>query len=150
MEVTAAERYASGGPARELHAQNLALAFEATVDRIRRRPGDRRGSGRRRGPDHLDRAPRAGRRGSPAGSPSSASRKGDTVAIMLNNRPEFIPIDLAAVSLGGGAVLDLPDLLAGADPVRGLRRRGEGRDRRSGVPRGLQQGARGAARSSRR
>ena len=26
--------------------------------------------------------------------------KGDTVAIMLNNRPEFIPIDMAAVSLG--------------------------------------------------
>ena len=26
--------------------------------------------------------------------------KGDTVAIMLNNRPEFIPCDLAAVSLG--------------------------------------------------
>ena len=27
-------------------------------------------------------------------------QKGDTVAIMLGNRPEFIPIDLAAVSLG--------------------------------------------------
>ncbi len=26
--------------------------------------------------------------------------KGDTVALMLNNRPEFIPIDMAAVSLG--------------------------------------------------
>ena len=42
-------------------------------------------------------------------------KKGDTVAIMLNNRPEFIPCDLAAVSLGGDPVLDLPDLLAGAD-----------------------------------
>jgi long-subunit acyl-CoA synthetase (AMP-forming) len=27
-------------------------------------------------------------------------KKGDTVALMLNNRPEFIPADLAAVSLG--------------------------------------------------
>jgi long-subunit acyl-CoA synthetase (AMP-forming) len=26
--------------------------------------------------------------------------KGDTVALMMNNRPEFIPVDLAAVSLG--------------------------------------------------
>ena len=34
MEVTTAESYASGGPARELYAQNLALAFQATVDRI--------------------------------------------------------------------------------------------------------------------
>src|SRR4029079_13447160 len=28
-------------------------------------------------------------------------KKGDTLAIMLNNRWEFIPCDLAAVSLGG-------------------------------------------------
>ena len=28
-------------------------------------------------------------------------KKGDTVALMLNNRPEFIPCDLAAVALGG-------------------------------------------------
>ena len=44
MEATTAERYASGGPARELYAQNLALAFEATVERLARRPGDRRGA----------------------------------------------------------------------------------------------------------
>jgi long-subunit acyl-CoA synthetase (AMP-forming) len=28
-------------------------------------------------------------------------KKGDTVALMLNNRPEFIPCDLGAVALGG-------------------------------------------------
>ncbi len=34
MEVTTAERYASGGEARTLLAQNLALAFETTVERL--------------------------------------------------------------------------------------------------------------------
>ena len=34
MEATAAERYASGGPAKDLCAQNLVRAFEATVERI--------------------------------------------------------------------------------------------------------------------
>ena len=34
MEATTAERYASGGPGKDLHAQNLVLAFEATVERI--------------------------------------------------------------------------------------------------------------------
>jgi hypothetical protein len=34
MEVTTAERYASGGPTPELFAPNLGRAFRATVDRI--------------------------------------------------------------------------------------------------------------------
>ncbi len=51
--------------------------------------------------------------------------KGDTVAIMLNNRWEFIPIDLGAAYLGGVPVLDLSDLLARADPVRLRGRRGD-------------------------
>ena len=118
---------------RELHAQNLALAFEATVDRLGDDPAIRTGEG----DDEV---------GSPGTSSATRSAriagglaklgvgKGDTVAIMLNNRPEFIPCDLAAVSLGGGPVLDLPDLLAGADPVRGLatpRRRSRSSRRRS-------------------
>src|SRR5918911_1274910 len=34
MEATTAERYATGGPARELYAQNLILAFERTAERL--------------------------------------------------------------------------------------------------------------------
>ena len=45
MEATAAERYASGGPGRDLYAQNLALAFQATVDRIGDDPAIRAGHG---------------------------------------------------------------------------------------------------------
>ena len=99
MEATAAERYASGGPGRDLYAQNLALAFQATVDRIGDDPAIRAG--------HGDDEPvitwnelrdQVGRIA--GGLASLGVSKGDTVAIMLNNRPEFIPIDMAAVSLG--------------------------------------------------
>ena len=101
-------------------------------------PGDGRAARRRRRDPHrgrqrrleLERLRGAGRSGSPAGSPALGVGKGDTVAMMLNNRPEFIPCDLAAVALGGGPVLDLPDLLAGADRLRRRRRRRQGRDRR--------------------
>ena len=48
MEATAAERYASGGPGRDLYAQNLALAFQATVDRLGDDPAIRAGRRRRR------------------------------------------------------------------------------------------------------
>ena len=34
MEITTAERYASGGPGRELVARNLVEAFDATVERL--------------------------------------------------------------------------------------------------------------------
>ena len=34
MELTAAERYASGGPGREVTAANAIEAFEATVERV--------------------------------------------------------------------------------------------------------------------
>ena len=46
------------------------------------------------------RAARARRRASPAAWRSSASGAGDTVAIMLGNRPEFHIVDLAAAMLG--------------------------------------------------
>ena len=34
MEATAAERHVSGGPGGELYAQNLAVAFHQTVERL--------------------------------------------------------------------------------------------------------------------
>ena len=76
--------------------------------------------------------------------------KGDTVAIMLNNRPEFIPCDLAAVSLGAVPFsiyqTSSPEQIQYVVSDAGA----QGRDRRDGVPRGLLEGARGACRRSRR
>ena len=142
MEVTTAERYASGGELGELPAPNLVKAFYATVDKL----GDdvairtQDDSYTISWNDLRDRVHRIA-----GGLAKLGVKKGDTVALMLNNRPEFIPCDLAAVSLGGDPLLDLPDLLARADPVRLLGRREQGRDRRDDVPGAVQQGAQGAA-----
>jgi len=98
MEITTAERYASGGPIGELVAQNFVRAFESTADRL--------------GEDVAVRSAddsvtltwnelRARSRAIAGGLAGLGVSKGDTVALMLNNRPEFIPTDLAAVSLGG-------------------------------------------------
>ena len=99
MEATTAERYASGGPAHELHSRNLALAFAATVERLGDDPAIVAGEGDEQTTltwnelrDQVNRI--AG------GLASLGVGKGDTVAIMLNNRPEFFAIDMAAVSLG--------------------------------------------------
>jgi long-subunit acyl-CoA synthetase (AMP-forming) len=99
METGVAERYHSGGPAPELYAKNLALAFARTVERL---PDDQAivwGDGDDRQQlswrQVSDRVRRIA-----GGLASLGVSKGDTVALMLNNRPEFIPIDLAAVSLG--------------------------------------------------
>ena len=97
MEITTAERYASGGPGRELMARNLVEAFDATVERL--------------GEDVAIRTAddsvtmtweelRVQVRAIAGGLASLGVSKGDTVALMLNNRPEFISVDLAAVSLG--------------------------------------------------
>jgi long-chain acyl-CoA synthetase len=97
LEITTAERYASGGPGRELMARNLVKAFDATVERL--------------GEDIAIRTAddsvtmtwdelRARVRAIAGGLASLGVSKGDTVALMLNNRPEFISVDLAAVSLG--------------------------------------------------
>jgi long-subunit acyl-CoA synthetase (AMP-forming) len=99
MEATAAERYASGGPAGELQAQNLAEAFQRTVDRLGDDPaivGGEGTDGSRMTWNEL--GDRVGRIA--GGLASLGVGKGDTVALMLNNRPQFIPIDMAAVSLG--------------------------------------------------
>jgi long-chain acyl-CoA synthetase len=98
VEVTTAERYASGGTAPELPARNLVEAFYISVDRL---GGDLAIRDEARGvelnwTELRDRVHRIA-----GGLAKLGLEKGDTVAIMLNNRWEFIPCDLAAVSLGG-------------------------------------------------
>jgi long-chain acyl-CoA synthetase len=97
LEITTAERYASGGPGRELMARNLVEALDATVKRL----GD--DVAIRTADDSVTMTwdeLRARMRAIAGGLASLGVSKGDTVALMLNNRPEFIPVDLAAVSLG--------------------------------------------------
>jgi len=100
MEVTTAERYASGGPGKGLYAENLALAFKASAERLGDDPaivwydGDEQ-----RSASWNELAERIRRIA--GGFAKLGLEKGDTVAMMINNRPEFIPMDLAAVSLGG-------------------------------------------------
>jgi long-chain acyl-CoA synthetase len=97
LEITTAERYASGGPGRELVARNLVEAFDATVERLAddvaiRTPDDSVALSW----NELRRRVHA----IAGGLAGLGVSKSDTVALMLNNRPEFIPADLAAVSLG--------------------------------------------------
>ncbi len=90
------ERYVSGGPGEELAAPSLAAAVKLTVDRIGDDPAIC-------GDDGLTltwnemwaKASRVA-----GGLASLGISTGDTVALMLNNRPEFIPCDLGAVVLG--------------------------------------------------
>jgi long-chain acyl-CoA synthetase len=98
VEVTTAERYASGGELGELPAPNLVKAFYKTVDRLGddvaiRTQDDSVSISWNELREKVHRL--AG------GLAKLGVKKGDTVALMLNNRPEFIPADLAAVSLGG-------------------------------------------------
>ena len=103
MEVGVAERYASGGPGKGLYAQNLALAFEATVERLGDDPAivwyEGEDGATERSASWNEVRDRVGRIA--GGLAKLGLGKGDTVAMMLNNRPEFFPMDLAAVSLGG-------------------------------------------------
>jgi long-chain acyl-CoA synthetase len=97
MEVRSAEGYASGGELPELQARNLVEAFYRSADRL----GDEVAI--RTQDDSVtiswtelrERAHRIA-----GGLARLGVSKGETVALMLNNRPEFIPCDLAAVSLG--------------------------------------------------
>ncbi|HET8975094.1 MAG TPA: AMP-dependent synthetase/ligase [Solirubrobacterales bacterium] len=97
MEVTTTERYASGGGLGELHAPNLVKAFYMSVEKL----GDdvairtEDDSYTISWNDLRDRVHRIA-----GGLAKLGVGKGDTVALMLNNRPEFIPCDMAAVSLG--------------------------------------------------
>src|SRR3712207_1721296 len=99
MEATTAERSASGGATGDLFAKNLAHAFAQTVERLGDDPAIVAGEGdsevRISWNELRDRVDRIA-----GGLNHLGVGKGDTVALMLNNRPEFIPVDLAAVSLG--------------------------------------------------
>jgi long-chain acyl-CoA synthetase len=98
MEVTTSERYASGAPGPELPAPNLVKAFYASVERH----GDKLAIRDQSREVELSWNQLRDRVHAIAGGLAKLSvRKGDTVALMLNNRHEFIPCDLAAVSLGG-------------------------------------------------
>jgi len=95
METTTAERYASGGPGGEPPAANLAKAFHATVERL----GD--DAAIRSGEDSLSwNELREQARAAAGGLAKLGVGKADTLALMLNNRTEFFPCDLGAVTLG--------------------------------------------------
>ena len=98
MEVTTAERYASGGPGKKPEHSNVYEAFTATVERIGedvalRTEDDSVSLTWKELSAWVSRI--AG------GLEALGLQKGETVALMLNNRPEFIPCDLAVVCLGG-------------------------------------------------
>jgi long-chain acyl-CoA synthetase len=98
MEVKTAERYASGGPMPSLVADNLFKAFEATAERL---GDDMAILDEARGKELSWNQVRALAGRLAGGLSQLGLGKGDTIALMLNNRWEFIPTDLAAVSLGG-------------------------------------------------
>ncbi|HEU0019800.1 MAG TPA: AMP-binding protein, partial [Thermoleophilaceae bacterium] len=90
-------REASGGPLAPPAHDNVYRAFQATVAALGDAPALRWGDdGESLSWNEL--AARAARIA--GGLAALGVRKGDTVAIMLSNRPEFIPIDLGAVALG--------------------------------------------------
>ncbi len=98
MEATTAERYASGGPGRAPDSANVYEAFRKTVGRLGddvaiRTEDDSVSISWKELDAWVSRI--AG------GLEKLGLEKGETVAVMLNNRPEFIPCDLAAVCLGG-------------------------------------------------
>jgi long-subunit acyl-CoA synthetase (AMP-forming) len=95
MEVSSAERYATGGPAAELQAESLYAAFAATVARLGDDVALRSGEWTQSWNGLAARVARIA-----GGLASLGVGKGDTVALMLSNRPEFVACDLAAVSLG--------------------------------------------------
>jgi long-chain acyl-CoA synthetase len=95
MEVSSAERYATGGPAAELQARSLYAAFAATVERLGDDVALRSGEWSQ---SWNELAAQVGRIA--GGLASLGVKKGDTVALMLANRPEFVACDLAAVALG--------------------------------------------------
>jgi long-chain acyl-CoA synthetase len=97
VEVTTSERHASGGEAPELSAPNVVKAFYVQVDRL----GDDlaiRDEAREKELSWTELRDAMHRIA--GGLAKLGVERGDTVAIMLNNRWEFIPCDLAAVSLG--------------------------------------------------
>src|SRR5262249_56383590 len=91
VEVTTSERHASGAAAPELPARNLVEAFYTTVDRL---GDDLAIRDEARGVDLTwnelrDRVHRIA-----GGLAKLGLKKGDTLAIMLNNRHQFLPCHL--------------------------------------------------------
>src|SRR5262245_41329892 len=95
METGTAESYASGGPTPELPVANLYEGFLATVERRKDEVALRSGE-QTQGWSEL--AAQVGRIA--GGLAALGVAKGETVALMLANRPEFVACDLAAMSLG--------------------------------------------------
>jgi long-subunit acyl-CoA synthetase (AMP-forming) len=95
MEVAPAESYASGGPAPELPVASVYEAFLATVERSGDDVALRSGEQAQTWSELSAQVSRIA-----GGLASLGVKKGDTVALMLANRPEFIACDLAAVALG--------------------------------------------------
>ncbi len=96
MEATTAERYTSGGPGVEPPVSSFPKAFHATVARL----GD--GDALIQGEERVSwNQLRERARAVAGGLAAIGVGKGDTVALMLNNRIEFFPIDLGVVTLGG-------------------------------------------------
>ncbi|MFO0691910.1 MAG: AMP-binding protein, partial [Myxococcota bacterium] len=96
MEATAAERYTTGGPGVEPASTSFPAAFLETVERL----GD--GTAVVDGERSVTwNELREQARAVAGGLASIGVGKGDTVALMLNNRLEFFPIDLGVVTLGG-------------------------------------------------
>jgi long-chain acyl-CoA synthetase len=94
MEATTLSR-ASGAEGRTPTHRNLALAFHATADRLDDRTAIVSGD------DTMSWAELRAKAAAVAGGLKSLGvGRGDTVAIMLNNRLEFIALDLGAVTLG--------------------------------------------------
>jgi long-chain acyl-CoA synthetase len=97
VEVTTSERHASGGEAPELPAQNVVKAFYEQVERL---GDDLAISDEARGKELNWLELRETVHRIAGGLAKLGVGRGDTVAILLGNRWEFIPTDLAAVSLG--------------------------------------------------
>ncbi len=95
MEVTTSDRFASGGPGADMVAPNLAKAFQSTAERLGDEVAVIAGESTITWNELRDRA-----RAAAGGLASLGVGKGDTVAIMLNNREEFMGLDLGAVTLG--------------------------------------------------
>ena len=95
--IPASDRYASGGPGEDLVAPNLVRAFLTTANG---RAGDIaiRDPARSVELTWTELRDHAGRIA--GGLAKLGVGVGDTVALMLNNRWELIPLDLGAVALG--------------------------------------------------
>jgi long-chain acyl-CoA synthetase len=94
--VTTEERYASGGQGNPPNPRNLIEAFNATVSKHRDEPAISTKDARWATWNELgDRVAAIG-----GGLAELSVSKGEAVGMLLNNRPEFIPCDLGAVSLG--------------------------------------------------